>query len=100
MEELHDLYSSRNIITFIKPRKMKWTAHVALTGERGGALRLWWGKLRVEGKRPLAKPRRRWESNIETDQDLGCGGIEWIRLAQVWDRWEATVNAVINLRVP
>jgi hypothetical protein len=61
---------------------------------------LWRGKLRVEGKRPLAKPRRRWENNIETDQEIGCGDTEWIHLAQVWDRWRATVNAEINLRGP
>ena len=53
------------------------------------------------GKRPLGRPRRRWEDNIKMDlQDVGCWGMNWIRLAQDRDRWRATVNAVINLRVP
>jgi hypothetical protein len=56
---------------------------------------LWWGTLRVEGERPLAKPRGRWENNIKTVKDVGCGGTEWIHLAH-----PASVNAVINLLVP
>jgi len=54
-----------------------------------------------EGKRPFGRPRRRWEDNIKMDlQDVGCGGMEWIELAQDRDRWQALVNAVINLQVP
>ena len=54
-----------------------------------------------EGKRPLGRPRRRWEDNIKTDlQEVGCGVVEWIDLAQDRDRWRAGVNAVMNLRVP
>jgi len=52
------------------------------------------------GKRPLGRPRRRWEDNIKIDlQEVGCGGMVWIDLAQD-DRWQALVNAVMNLRVP
>ena len=54
-----------------------------------------------EGKRPLGRPRRKWEDNIKMDlQEMGCGGMDWIELAQDRDRWPALVNPVMNLRVP
>jgi len=53
------------------------------------------------GKRPLGRPRHIWEDNIKMDlQEVGCGGMNWIELAQDWDRWQALVNVVMNLRVP
>jgi len=54
-----------------------------------------------EGKRPLERPRLRWEENIKMDlQEVGCGGMDWIYVAQDRDRWRARVNAVMNFRVP
>jgi len=68
-------------------------------GERRGVYRVLVGK--PEGKRPLGRPRRRWEDNIKIDlQEVGCGGMDWIGLAQEGDRWWALVNAVMNLQVP
>jgi hypothetical protein len=68
-------------------------------GERRGAYRVLVGK--SEGRRPLGRPRRRWEDNIKMDlREVGWGGMDWINLAQDRDRWRALVNAVMNLRVP
>jgi hypothetical protein len=68
-------------------------------GEERGAYRILVG--RPEGRRPLARPRRRWEDNIKMDiQEVGWGGMNWIELAQDRDRWRALVNAVMNLRLP
>ena len=54
-----------------------------------------------EGKTPLGRPRHRWEDNIKMDlQEVGCGGMDWIELAQDRDRWWALVNPVMNFRVP
>jgi hypothetical protein len=54
-----------------------------------------------EGRRPLERPRRRWEDNIKMDlREVGWGGMDWINLAQDRDRWPALVSAVMNLRVP
>jgi hypothetical protein len=54
-----------------------------------------------EGRRPLGKPRRRWDDNIKMDlREVGWGGMDWINLAQDRDRWRALVNAFMNLRVP
>ena len=98
-EELNDLYSSPNIVRVIKSRRMRWAGHVARMGERRGVYRVLVGKR--EGKRPLGRHRRRWEDNIKMGlQDVGCGGMEWMGLAQDRDSWRALMNAVINLRVP
>jgi len=68
-------------------------------GEMRGVYKVLVGK--PEGKRPLGRPRRRWEDNIKMDlQEVGCRDMDWIELDQDRDRWRALVNAVMNLRVP
>jgi hypothetical protein len=68
-------------------------------GEGRGAYRILVG--RPEGRRPLGRPRRRWEDNIKLDlQEVGWGGMDWIDMAEDRDRWRALVSAVMNLRVP
>ena len=77
---------------------MRWAEHVARMGERRGIYRVLVGK--PEGKRPLGRPRRRWEDNIKMDlREVGCGGLDWIELAEDRDRWPAVVNVVMNLPV-
>jgi hypothetical protein len=80
-EELNDLYSSPNIVRVIKSSRMKWAGHVDRMGEGRGAYRVLVGK--PEGKRPLGRPRRIWDDNIKMElQEVGCGGMDWIELAQ------------------
>ena len=100
-EELNDPYSycSPNIVRVIKLRRMRWVGHVARMGKGRGVYRVLVGK--PEGKRPLGRPRRRWEDNIKMDlQEVGCGGTDWIKLIRDRDRWRALVNAVMNAWVP
>jgi len=98
-EKLNDLYCSPNIFRVIISRKMRWVERVERMGERRGVYKVLVGK--PEGKRPLGRPRSRWEDNIKMDlQEVGCGGVDWIELAQDRDRWWTLVNAVMNLRVP
>jgi len=78
---------------------MRWAGHVARMGERRGVYRVLVGK--PEGKRPLERPRRRREDNIKMDlQEVGCGDMDWIELAQDTERLRALLNAVMNLRFP
>jgi len=98
-EELNDLYSSPNIVRVIKSRRMRWAGHVARMGEERGVYRILVGKL--EGRRPLGRPRRRWVDNIRMDlQEVRCGYMDWIGLTQDRDRWRTLASAVMNLRVP
>jgi hypothetical protein len=98
-EDINDLYSSPNILWVIKSRIVRWAWHVARMGERGGVYRILVWK--PECKRPLGRPGLRWEDNNKMDlQEVGCGGIDRIELAQERDRWRALVNVVMNLRVP
>jgi hypothetical protein len=98
-EELHGLYFSPSIVRVIKARRMRWVGYVARMGEVRGAYNILVG--RPEGRRPLGRPRRRWDDNIEMDlREIGFGDVDWINLAQDMDRCLALVNAVMNLWVP
>jgi len=97
-EELSDLNSLPNIVQMVKSRRMRWAGHVAHMGEGRGVYRVLVGK--PEGKRPLGRPRCRWEDNIKLDlQEVGGGCGDWMELAQDRDRWQALVSTVMNLRV-
>jgi hypothetical protein len=98
-EELHNLYSSPSIIRIIKSRRMRLAGHVARMGEKRNVYRLLVGKL--EGKRQLGRPRRRWIDNIKMNLlEIGVSVVDWIGLAQDRYRRRALVNAVMNLRGP
>jgi hypothetical protein len=84
-EELHNLYSSPDIIRQVKSRRMRWAGHVARMGEKRKVYKVLVGK--PEGKRSLGRLRRRWEDGIRMDlRETGLGGVDWIRLAQDRDR--------------
>ena len=94
-----DFYSLPSIVRVVKSRRMRWAGHVARVVEGRDVHRVLVGK--PEGKRPLGKPRRRWDDNIKMAlREVGCGGGEWMELAQDRDRWRVLVNTVMNLRVP
>jgi len=98
-EEINDLYTTPNIMRVIKWRIMRWAGHVTRIGEERGVYRCLVGK--SEGKRPLGRPKRRWVVNIRMDlQEVGCGFVDWIGLAQDRDSWRTLVSAVMNLRFP
>ena len=98
-EELSDLYSLPKIVRVVKSRRMRWAGHVARLGEGRRVHRVLVG--RPEGKRPLGRPRLRWEDNIKMDlQGVGGGCGDWIELAHYRDMWRAFVSTVMNLRVP
>jgi hypothetical protein len=96
-DELHGLYSSPNIVTVIKSRRMRWAGHVAHMGEGRGVYRRLVG--RPKEKRPLGRRRRKWKDNIKMDL-IEIGIDDWIQLAQDRVQWRAFVDTVMNLRVP
>ena len=98
-EKLNDLYSLPNIVRVEISRRMRWAGHVARMGEDRGVHRVLEGK--PEGKRPLGRPRCRWEDNIKMDlQEVGGGCGDWMELVQDRDRWRALVGTVQDFRVP
>jgi hypothetical protein len=120
-DELHSLYSSPNIVRMIKSRNLRWVRHVARMGEGRGVYRVL--VVRPRGKRPLGRPRRRWEDNIKMDlreiridvdsEDLRVVGmiilerilekrrevIDWIHLTQNRDPWQILVYTIMNFWV-
>ena len=88
----------KRIVQVIKSRRIRWAGHVARMGEERVVYRVLVGK--PEGKRPLGRPRCRWVDNIRMDfQEVGCGYMDWIGLAQDRDRWRTLASAVTNLQV-
>jgi hypothetical protein len=83
----------------MKARKMRWAGHVARMGEVRGAYSILVGK--PEGRRPLGRPRRGCQDNIEMDlREIGFWGVDWTHLAHDRDRWRDLVNTVMNFLVP
>jgi hypothetical protein len=97
-DELHSLYSSPNIVRVIKSRRLSWAGHVARMGEGRGVYRVLVEK--PQGKKPLGRPRRRWEDNINLDRrEIAIDETKWIRLAQDKVQCRAFVNTVMNFPV-
>jgi hypothetical protein len=97
-EEFHNLYSLPDIIRQVKSRRRRWEGHVARMGEERKVYKVLVGK--PKGKRPLGRPRRRWEYEIRMNlREIVLGCVDWIRLAQDRDWWRAVVSAVMHLRV-
>ena len=93
------MYRSRNIVRVIKSRRLRWAGHVARMEEGRSAFKILTGK--PTGKRPLGRPRHRWEDNIRMDlEEIGITEGNWIDSAHDRNYWRALVNAALNLRVP
>ena len=98
-EQLHSLYRSPNIVRVIKSRRLRWAGYVVRMEEGRSAFKILTGK--PPGKRPLGRPRRRWEDNIRMDlEEIGINAANWVDLAPDRNYWRALVNPALNLRVP
>ena len=97
-EELHSLYRSPNTVRVIKSRRLRWAGYVARMEESRSAFKILTGK--PTAKRPLWRPRRRWEDNIRMDlEEVGINAGNWVDSAQESNYWRTLVNAALNLRV-
>ena len=93
------MYRSPNIVRKIKSRRLRWAGHVARMEEDRRAFKILTGK--PTEKRPLGRPRRRWEDNIRMDLEyIGIDARNWVDSAQDRNYWRALMNAALNLRVP
>ena len=98
-EELHGLYDSPDVVRIMKSRRLRWAGYVARMGEKRRLYSIVVGK--PEGKRPLGRPRRRWEDNIRRDlREVGIRDENWLDVAQERILWRTFVTAAMNLRVP
>ena len=92
VEKLHSLYRSPNIVRVIKSRRLRWAGHAAKMEEGRRAFKILTGK--PTGKRPLVRPRRRWEHNIRMElEEIGINAVNWVDLAEDRDYWRALVTA-------
>jgi len=98
IEELHDLFCTPIISGGIRSRKLRWVGHVAPMEVMRMHTKL---VRKLEGKRPVEKPRCKWEDNIKVDlKEMGSEDVDWMHLAQDRDKWWASVNMVMNIWVP
>jgi hypothetical protein len=98
-EELNDLYSLPNIVRVVKSRRMRWAGHVARMREGRGVHSVLVGE--SEERKPLGRPKRRWEDNIKRDhEEMGGDYGDWMERAQDRDRWRILLTTVMNFRVP
>ena len=95
-EEIHSLYRSPYIVRVIKSRRLRWAGHVARMEEDRSAFKIL--PSTPTGKRPLGRPRCRWEDNIRMEE-IGINAGNWVDSAQDRDYWRVLVNAALNLRV-